>query len=152
MDVELRDAREEDWPAAWALQREAFEDLVTRTYGGWTDEQVQKCREAWAPGSTRMIVASGVVVGWVRVERHADHDWLDLVVVGGAARGRGLGTRVMTRVIAEAEDRGVPLWLSVYRTNRARALYRRLGFGERERDEIRVLMHHPATLSAPPPR
>lgn len=140
--MRFRPATPEDWPRAWDLQREGFRDLVTRTWGGWTDEQVRKVAEEWDPRLTRMIDVDGVVVGFVRVERHPDHDWLDLVVIDPARQGRGLGTAVMTVLIGEARGRGVALRLSVYRTNPARRLYARLGFTERPRDELRVLMVH----------
>ncbi len=69
-----------------------------------------------------------------------ERDGLDLIVVSAEARGNGLGEAVMGLLVAQAHARGVPLWLSVYRTNPARRLYRRLGFDERERDAIRMWM------------
>jgi len=45
-----------------------------------------------------------------------------------AFRGRGLGTRLLTPLVAEAEERGLPLTIHVERENPARRLYRRLGF------------------------
>ena len=80
----------------------------------------------WQGTRTRMVELDGRTVGWIRVEPRSDHDWLDLVVVDPAHQGLGLGTRVMLALLAEARARGVALHLSVYRENRARALYRRL--------------------------
>jgi GNAT superfamily N-acetyltransferase len=145
--VRLVPATDSDWPAAWAIQRDAFLDLVTRTWGGWTDEQVRKCERAWNAGLTRMIHVEGAPVGWVRVEHHADYDWLDLVVIAPSHQNRGIGEAVLRTLLDEAAARGVPLWLSVYRTNPARRLYARLGFSEHPRDDLRVLMGFP---SAPP--
>ncbi len=129
-----------DWDLAWAIQREAFLDLVNQTSGGWTEELVQQCASAWAPEHTRMVHVEDEVVGWVRLEHRADHDWLDLIVVAKSLHGRGLGAAVMRQLLDEARSRGVPLRLSVYRTNPARRLYARLGFLETPRDELRVLM------------
>ncbi len=76
----------------------------------------------------------------MRVAHEKERDWLDLIVVSAEARGAGLGTEVMEVLVSQAHARGVPLWLSVYRTNPARRLYRRLGFAERDWDDIRVWM------------
>jgi predicted GNAT family acetyltransferase len=43
-------------------------------------------------------------------------------------RGRGLGTRLLRGLIAEAEQSGRPLSLHVETHNPARRLYERLGF------------------------
>lgn len=141
-----------DWDRAWAIQRVAFLDHVTRTWGGWTPEQVRRCEAAWSPEDTRLVELDGALAGWVRVEHYPDHDWLDLVVLEPAYQGRGLGTRVMRGLMAEARERGVPLWLSVHRNNGARRLYLRLGFAELPRDDLRVFMVHPATTPPRPPR
>lgn len=58
-----------------------------------------------------------------------------------SAQGRGIGTRVMRRVMADAGARGVPVRLRVGRMNRgARALYERLGFRVVEETETHVRM------------
>lgn len=141
----------EDWERAWALQREAFDTLVQRTWGGWTDAQQRRSRERWAPEQTSLILDEGELVGWLRLERHADHDWLNLLVIGPPWQRRGLGTRVLRSLLAEAQARGVPLWLSVYRTNPARSWYLRHGFVEWPRDGLRVLMGAPAGPELRPP-
>ena len=151
-DVQLRAAIDADWPDAWGIQRDAFEALVIRTAGGWDPDQIQRCAEAWDPANTQIVEVDGRMVGWLRIEHHADHDWLDLVVIAPSDQGRGLGTAVMRHLMAEATARGVPLWLSVYRTNEARHLYARLGFTARPRDEIRLIMVFGAPADARPPR
>ncbi|HNC98393.1 MAG TPA: GNAT family N-acetyltransferase [Myxococcota bacterium] len=138
--LSFRPATDEDWPIAWEIQRAAFLDLVTQTSGGWTDAQVQKCRDAWNPDCTRMLLYHDEVVGWLRLEHRLDHDWLDLVVLHPARQGAGLGTVVLQRLLAEAQEHGRRVELSVYKINRARQLYLRLGFIEYPRDELRVRM------------
>jgi GNAT superfamily N-acetyltransferase len=98
------------------------------------------------------VVRDGRLVGFVRVEPHPDHDWLDLVMVAPEDQGAGIGAHVMQVLMDEAAARGVPLWLSVYRLNESRRLYRRLGFAERERDEVRMLMVFPPEHLDQPPR
>ena len=152
MKLTMRAAVAADWDLAWPIQREAGRELVTRTWGGWDEVQVRKCAEAWDPSQTRIVEEYGEMVGWVRLEHHPGYDWLDLIVVAPQHQGRGLGTLVMRTLLREAQDRGVPLWLSVYQSNRARHLYARLGFSELPRDEIRVFMVFPPTTDPDPPR
>lgn len=152
MSFTLRPARDADWSIAWPIQRAAFLDLVTRTAGGWDEAQVRKCEAAWDAARTSIVEQGGQPVGWVRLERNADHDWLDLIVLDPGVQDAGLGTQVMRRLMDAAAARGVPLWLSVYRENRARVLYRRLGFRETPRDEVRVFMVWPADSGMAPPR
>jgi ribosomal protein S18 acetylase RimI-like enzyme len=48
--------------------------------------------------------------------------------VSGAARGEGVGARLLSALIAEAARRGVGLCLNVRHDNPARRLYERVGF------------------------
>lgn len=148
----LRWAAAEDWPAAWSMQREAFRPLVEATHGGWTEALVRGCEEGWSAAHTRMVSVDGRDVGWVCVEHHPTHDFLDTIVVEPSAAGRGLGTRLLGLLIAEARERGVPLWLSVWKENRARGWYARLGFREHPRDDRRVYQVFPPDTegTAPP--
>jgi GNAT superfamily N-acetyltransferase len=139
-----------DWDRAWAIQRDAFDDYVARTLGGWTAAEIEKCEKAWSPRSTQLLHVDGVLVGWLRLEHRPDCDWLDLVVIARAHQRRGLGTSVLRSVMSDADRRRVPLWLSVHRDNDARRLYARLGFREIDRDDLRVFMVHPASTASPP--
>jgi GNAT superfamily N-acetyltransferase len=147
----LTRAQPSDWDRAWAIQREAFLDHVTRTYGGWTPEGMARSANRWSPDSTQMVHVDGALAGWIRLEHRPDCDWLDLLVVAPRYQRRGLGTGVLRSLMSEADRRGVPLWLSVHRNNDARRLYARLGFRELDRDERRVFMVHPASTAAAPP-
>ena len=140
-----------DWDRAWAIQHDAFLEDVTRTYGGWTPGEIEKCAKAWAPRSTQMLHVDGTLAGWIRLEHHGDCDWLDLLVIAPPHQRQGLASSVLRSLMSDADRRGVPLWLSVHRNNDARRLYARLGFRELNRDELRVFMVHPASTASPPP-
>ena len=91
----------------------------------WTLEQVRD----EVPGSTTSVVtAYGVDVGRLRVIRTAELVELAGLQLLPAHQGRGLGTRVIRDLIAEAASSGRGFGLSVETDNpRARALYERLG-------------------------
>ena len=127
------------------MQEEAFAGLARQTWGSWDPQAAMAgMREEWVPQQTRCIVVDGVLAGWVRLEPREGYDWLDLIVIGAGFRGQGLGGAVLGVLIAQAQQRGVPLWLSVYRNNTARKLYARMGFCTVARDPVRVLMGHGA--------
>jgi ribosomal protein S18 acetylase RimI-like enzyme len=51
-------------------------------------------------------------------------------------RGAGIGTALLRRLLAEADARGAATTIHVALSNRARALYERLGFVEVSRDGV----------------
>ena len=59
-------------------------------------------------------------------------------------RGKGLGTRILNELIAEADAAGLPLRLSVKYDNPARHLYQRLGFINTGNAEVYYFMERPA--------
>lgn len=69
------------------------------------------------------VPAGRLIVGrWAREIRIVD------VALLPEYRGRGVGTHVLSPVLAEADARGVPTTIHVETLNPAQRLYRRLGF------------------------
>ena len=90
----------------------------------------------WDPRSYRDLLglrgSIRAVLGLRFAEHHpaADELYVDGVAVSPAARGQGIGTRLVHEAVAIAREDGLPwLRLHVVDTNpRAQALYERLGF------------------------
>jgi len=59
-------------------------------------------------------------------------------------RGRGVGTRLLTDVLGEAEERGAKVSIHVEANNPAMTLYRRLGFSGVSSHGVYLLMERPA--------
>jgi ribosomal protein S18 acetylase RimI-like enzyme len=107
---------------------------------GWTPAQAQPFlqmqffaqRTSFAaayPGAKHeLILEDGQPLGRLLVWRHAGEVRLVDISLLPAARGRGIGTALLRRLIAEAEADEKRLCLQVLTTNRARQLYLRLGF------------------------
>jgi ribosomal protein S18 acetylase RimI-like enzyme len=87
-----------------------------------------------------VVLVDGEPAGRLYVDRGPD----ELVVMDIALlprfRGRGVGTRLMRALMAEAAAGGVPVTLHVERFNRAHALYARLGFRALSDDGVHLLM------------
>ncbi len=112
--------------------------LLDRVAEGVFDHPVRPDRAAAFLGcpSHLMVVAlaDGLVVGMgsAVVHRHPDKDpqmWINEIGTGDAWLRRGIATRVLRALLAEAEARGCGYaWLGTEQDNAAaRALYRRVG-------------------------
>ena len=113
-------------------------DLVEYRAGfrEWTEEQL---RGEVPDSTTSVVTAYGVDVGRLRVVRTADLVELAGLQLLPAHQGRGIGTRIVRDLMAEAAESGRAFGLSVEQDNpRARALYERLGLVGRRRGRRRV--------------
>jgi len=75
-----------------------------------------------------MLLRDGVPVGRLYVMRWPREIQIVDIALVPEARGQGLGTGLLQRLIAEAEAVGVPLGIHVEKFNPALQLYLRLGF------------------------
>ena len=82
-----------------------------------------------ADSSTYVILADGERVGRLRVVRTIDQHMIGGIQILPAYQRKGVGTTIITALLREARDSGVPLVLDVSRHNPdAERLYTRLGF------------------------
>jgi amino-acid N-acetyltransferase len=84
----------------------------------------------------------GAVVGAVGFERHGEGALLRSLVVAPAARGAGLGDRLVRELTEAARRRGVRRFYLL--TTTAEAFFARRGFGKVARDSV------PAAIAATP--
>jgi len=117
--------------AHWS--RQLYESLVANPSGqdaerfAWVVEDEPATRAEDAPSQAPEILAFLVV-------HRVISDWeLENIVVKGPARRRGVGTRLLNELVAQARSQpGSVLLLEVRESNQgARGLYRKLGFEER---------------------
>jgi amino-acid N-acetyltransferase len=116
----IRHALPADRPAVEALLREAGLPL-----DGLDD--------AWA---TAFLVAEsdGQVVGAIGLEQHGEHLLMRSAVVQAAARGEGLGHRLVEHLLVEAQRRDArDVWLL---TTTAERWFPRFGFARSMREEV----------------
>jgi GNAT superfamily N-acetyltransferase len=130
-DVALRPATPADSEFCYRLHQAAMGEYVTVLFG-W-DEQVQRSYQdrAFNPSRWQIITVGGADAGLIDIERRADEILLSRIEILPAYQGRGIGTRLIAALIAEAHRQGHALVLEVFAINRrARALYQRLGLRE----------------------
>jgi ribosomal protein S18 acetylase RimI-like enzyme len=141
-DVGLRAATAADSEFCFQLHKAAMGDYVAAIWG-W-DEQDQRDHHArgFDPGRWQIITADGADIGMLSVEYRATEVYLGRIEVRPEHQGRGIGTRLITALLGEAEQQGKDLVLDVLAVNhRAHALYRRLGLREVARDgDLKIRM------------
>lgn len=134
--AEIR-AREMDatgWPEA---MREAF-------LRGQFDARQRSYLQQYPGAAFDVVLAAGERVGRLTVARLPEAVQVVDITLAASGRGRGWGTSLLRRILAEADGRGVPVRLHVDSQNRAQRLYRRLGFRETSRAGFYVRMERPA--------
>lgn len=113
--------------AAFLVQLER-EVMAPHAYALW-GSLIQPELSGFDLGNTRIVDIDGTPVGYMTLEDGTDHLRLRKLYLIPAAQGRGLGRQLLICVQTEADQRGLPLRLSVLRPNsRALAFYLRAGF------------------------
>lgn len=91
------------------------------------------------PSQTRVIVGDGVDIGLIAVRPADDGVWIEHFYLRSSAQGKGIGTAVLRRVLAEHEA-DVTLRLNVLQGSGALSLYKRVGFRVESVDEVDIFM------------
>jgi len=143
-EVSLRPATPEDVEFAYHVSRETMRGHALATFGAWNEEEArQRCSRNISAGFTQIIELGGVQIGIYVVERAPDHVQLLQIFILPDYQRRGIGSRLIERLLAEARAASLPLRLRVLRVNPAFALYRRMGFQVVQETPERYFMEHP---------
>jgi ribosomal protein S18 acetylase RimI-like enzyme len=131
MRIGLRPATAADSEFCYRVHRAAMGEYVAQVWG-WDEEvQVAFHRRGFEPGRFQVVTVDGADAGLLVVERRPDEIYLGRIELDPPYQGRGVGGRLLGRLLVDAAAAGLPLTLDVLVVNsRARALYQRLGFRE----------------------
>lgn len=130
MPVSLRAATTDDLAFGYTVTESAMRAYVEQTWGAW-DEAGQRAlnQRTFTPDTHRIVCVDGQPVGIVAVEHHALHVQLEKLYLLPVARGRGVGSQVLSGVLQAAFAAGRPVKLRVLAVNlAAQRFYRRHGF------------------------
>ncbi|MGH8226669.1 MAG: GNAT family N-acetyltransferase [Steroidobacteraceae bacterium] len=119
---------------AWLedLRRAVYRELFFATWGAWDEARHQRhTRDCWEQGGIFLIEIEHVRVGMIQVHDRPNTVEIGEIQVRPPEQGRGIGTHVLSDVIARSHSRRKSVSLSDgLRNERARRLYERLGFRE----------------------
>jgi ribosomal protein S18 acetylase RimI-like enzyme len=90
--------------------------------------------------SYQVVLVDGDPTGRLYVDRREDEISVVDIALLPEHRGRGLGTKLMLDVLAEADAAGKRVTIHVERFNRALSLYERLGFVQVEEQGVYLLL------------
>ena len=122
-------AGEQDKSFLRTLNREVYEPVVVKQFGTWNDAfQDRVFEEKWAVQNYQIVEHAGQRVGAIWVTKEPDHLWLREIQISPPYQNRGIGTKLLMKVMNEAAQSDLPLRLRVLIENRAKALYERHGF------------------------
>jgi GNAT superfamily N-acetyltransferase len=127
--LELRPATEPDFETVVAITMATMRAYVEATWGLWDEaEHRSRIRDSFEPSTHRLVHVDGQLAGLLAVKEHAEHVQLVKVFLLPPFQGRGIGTRLVRQVMAQAAAQERPVRLRVLRVNPAQRLYLRLGF------------------------
>ncbi len=153
-DLSLRPATPEDGPFLFRVYAGTRQEELAPT--GWSDEQKEGFLRmqfaaqdahyrAHYPGAEYLVIElAGEAVGRLYLWRSEKETRVMDIALLPHARGRGLGSRLLREVIAQAQAAGRDVSIHVEEHNPARRLYQRLGFREVELRGIYLYMVRPA--------
>ena len=125
MKYTLRSASEDDVQPMMHIGHEGLRPHV-EPLRGWNEEAEKRgFLEHFEIDRVQVILVDGAAVGYVKCVDHNDHRFVDGIYIAASYRGGGLGTAVLSNMLAESDR---PVRLRVHKTNPARRLYERLGF------------------------
>lgn len=128
--LRLREATPDDLELAYAITEDAMRSHVEATWGAWDPvEQMRLHRANFRPQTHRIIVVDDTVAGLLAVEDFPTYTWLVKLYLLQAHRGRGIGSKVLEKLLDDARAQGKQVTLQVLKVNeRAQRLYARHGF------------------------
>ncbi|MDJ0918099.1 MAG: GNAT family N-acetyltransferase [Woeseiaceae bacterium] len=143
IEYSLRDVEDGEIEWLYELNEESYRDVIVRQFGRWDEEHQRDWfdRKWQRERPAKIVTIGGEPVGVVVLEQKDDHDWLDEILIGTDYRGQGIGTSLMSQLIAEARAGNRRLRLRVLHQNHsAKRFYERLGFVVLETLEYHYLM------------
>lgn len=134
--IVLSRATHDDLEDLVAIRIEAMRESLERV-GRFNPE---RARERFLGGfdaqSTRCIEVAGERVGFVVVKELVDELVLDHLYVIPRAQGAGIGSRVLSQVFREADERGLPIKVGALKESASNRFYARHGFAFVESGEF----------------
>jgi ribosomal protein S18 acetylase RimI-like enzyme len=139
--IKLRKATDDDLDFLYTLHKATLKEHVEQTWG-W-DEEWQKSRfeQHFNPEKVQIIMLDNISIGELSVEHTDCSIFLNTIEILPEYQDKGIGTYLIEEILAKAEHENKSVALQVLKVNeRARTLYKRLGFSIRRETETHYNM------------
>ncbi len=130
MNYRLITALPSDHPWLEDLRRQVYQELFQVTWGGWDEARhLRHFSDCIQRGHISIIEVDGIRAGMVQLFDQPGRVEVGEIQVWTGDQGRGIGSRVLMDIIAEAhrQKKGVHLHVGL-KNDKAFRLYQRLGF------------------------
>ncbi len=127
-DIAFRPASEADFETLLDLRIRVLRPHLERVGRFDPDRAGRYFREGYDPAHLRLILVDGGFAGCVALKPVGDGLVLEHFYLDDALQGRGIGSAVLERLIAEADAAARPIRLGVLKGSPAARFYRRHGF------------------------
>jgi ribosomal protein S18 acetylase RimI-like enzyme len=139
MNISYRPALESDTTFAKTTHHLSYREVVEKQYGPEANQDSFFAND-WKPAQFTILLCDDIPCGYACIETLNDYIHVRELVVHPNFQGKGIGSTLLRKVMAQAASCGMPVKLATHHQNRALALYRRLGFREFDRSDTHVLM------------
>ncbi len=126
--LSLAPASDEDFEALLSLRMAAMRESLQRLGRFDPQRARERLSRAFEPAHTRHILQGAERVGFVVVLPRMDHLVLDHLYIAPPAQGQGIGSWVLTQVLAEADRLGMAVRVTALKLSDANRFYLRHGF------------------------
>jgi ribosomal protein S18 acetylase RimI-like enzyme len=127
MEFTLREAADTDRDEIFRLYRNSMKEYIESIWGWDDDWQRNDFDTKWGLLSTRVIELDSKFIGYLQTEEKDDSLYISMMILSPEQRSRGIGSRILSDLLARSSRDGKKLMLRVFKLNRrAIAFYRRL--------------------------
>lgn len=126
--IAFEPAREDDFETLLALRIRVMRPHLERVGRFDPDRARRYFRAGYDPVHLRLIRVDGVFAGCVALKPDGDGLVLEHFYLDDGVQGRGIGSAVLARLIAEADAAAMPIRLGVLKGSPAARFYQRHGF------------------------
>ena len=140
---------ESDFELAFEIKKQALGPHVAKQWG-W-DDTVQRRfhQEHWNERELLAIQLGGIDVGTVWIKKFEDHWRFGEFFILPEYQNKGIGSYILSKVIADAEQTPLPIRLEYLKWNPVASLYERKGFHRIGENETHYFMEKSEPNLAP---
>ena len=135
---------EADFEPLLAMRIDVMREHLERVFRYKPSRARRIFREHFDEPGMRLILLDGERVGCVGFRRHAQEIRIDSFHLDRRLHNSGLGTKILTVLLAEADAARLPVRLEVLAGSKADRFYLRHGFMKLREDEIEGYYERPA--------
>lgn len=140
----------EDFEELAALRIAAMRESLERVGRFDVNRARERLRQSFYPEATQFILHDGEKVGFYTFRLVEGGFRLDHLYIHPAQQSRGIGSSVMMRLCATADEKQCPIRLGALRESASNGFYRRHGFQVESEDAWDLYYVRPPEAAAPP--